>query len=142
MTLKDRRRGTPVDYAKDEKFFQVVEELAQRANSEGDARAERRNRQRRPYPYNQYVAAFVGGRMPRASEFEEVRCHDISTGGFSYLSNKLPSHDTMVAAFGLAPGFTYLTAQVRYAKRVTYGKTSAFQVGCKFLGRIDVDQVL
>ena len=74
--------------------------------------------------------------MPTPEEFRQVRCHDISTGGFSYFTPDLPDHDLIVAAFGLPPEFTYLSAQIRYAKRVAQGASAMFQIGCQFLGRI------
>lgn len=128
----------PVDYAKDAKFFEIVHGLTHHAD-QNDPGPERRGRQRRPYPYDQYVAPFLDGDLPPPEEFERVRCHDLSTGGFSYLTTRLPNHDMIVAAFGTPPCFTYLTAQIRYAKRVTQKGTSMFQVGCQFLGRIASD---
>lgn len=129
----------PVDYAKDAKFFEFVHQLARRSGDQECRSSERRYRERRPYPYDQYVAPFRAGRMPEAEDFERVRCHDLSTCGFSFLTSRLPNHDLIVAAFGTPPGFTYLTAQIRYAKRVSHTGCSMFQVGCQFLGRIDSD---
>jgi hypothetical protein len=125
-----------VDYAKDAKFFQVVHDLTRQGGEPGHS-SERRGRQRRPYPYYQFVAPFRDSQMPPPEAFQQVRCHDISTGGFSYFTPHLPDHDVIVAAFGTAPDFTYLTAQIRYAKRVTQGARAMFQIGCQFLGRID-----
>jgi hypothetical protein len=127
-----------VDYAKDAKFFEVVKDLTRRA--EPGRSSERRGRQRQPYPCYQYVAPFRDSRMPSPEEFQQVRCHDISTGGFSYFTAELPDHDRIVAAFGTAPAFTYLTAEIHYAKRVAQGTNAMFQIGCQFLGRISGDE--
>lgn len=125
-----------VDYAKDEQFFEFVHELAHRPGS--GRGSERRDRQRRPYPCHQFVAPFRDARMPENDEYQPVLCHDLSTGGFSYFTDELPDHDLIVVAFGAAPKFTYITAQVRYAKRVAQGASALFQIGCMFLGRINL----
>jgi len=122
-----------VEYAKDAKFFQAVKSLTKRS---GDDDSERRGRARRPFTHEQYLAPFTEGLMPPVSAFQAYQCHDLSTGGFSYYCDELPPHDSIVAAFGVAPNLTYLTAQIRYVKRVSRGSRTLFQVGCQFLGRI------
>ena len=78
-----------VEYAKDAKFFTLVHELTQQSGPQ--LTSERRDRERQPFECYQYVAPFSDGRMPDPDEFNQCACHDLSTGGFSFLRQRCPS---------------------------------------------------
>jgi hypothetical protein len=99
--------------------------------AEFDERTERRRRPRYPFSRLQYIS-FSQLDDPQRQEFHAVPCHDLSTGGFSYLADQLPPSMQLIVALGNAPDFIHVLAEVRYIKRLSSGR---FHVGCKFLRR-------
>lgn len=96
---------------------------------------ERRRLDRLPFHSWQQVADFNGG-FPSADELRPVECFDLSAGGFSYFSEKLPEKDTIICVFGSDEEPVYITAQVRFTKRVQRGQQSQYLVGCRFLQKL------
>ena len=96
---------------------------------------ERRNQKRRAYPYVQIVAPLVDGKLPDAGSFFEVRCHDISPGGFSFLVSQPTSDHDYVVAFGTPPALHYLTARVVHVTPYRHNDQDMFLVGCAYTGR-------
>lgn len=121
-------------FTKDERYYSAISDAQQGIDDSG---IERRGRERSPYPCEQLVAPLHGERLPDASQFVRVKCHDLSTGGFSYFSPALPACDQIVVAFGNATRYTFLAAHIRYAKRVVQAGSTIFQIGCQFLGRME-----
>lgn len=105
-------------------------------SGERPARTERRQHERRPYSQVQWIAPYAGGRPPDQSMFKEVKCHDVSAGGFSYLLAEPPLYDSLVVELGAKPDSIYLTASVVRHEQVAWGKTPLFLVGCRFTGRV------
>lgn len=99
---------------------------------------DRRVPNRRRFTAIQFVAP-LGRKMPRSDEFVAVRCRDLSTGGFSYYATHPPEHGKVICAFGTAPDFLYLTAQVLYSKPVTIDGRAAYLIGCRFLQKVNYD---
>ncbi|MBN2475810.1 MAG: PAS domain S-box protein [Pirellulales bacterium] len=97
--------------------------------------AERRGRARRSYPYRQKVAAIIEGKLPQRDMFVEVQCHDISSGGFSFLCDSPPATDTLVIALGAPPKTSYLIAQIAHITRTEAKGEGKFLVGCNYVGR-------
>jgi PAS domain S-box-containing protein len=96
---------------------------------------ERRRHPRRPFPYKQRIAAVVDGKLPDRQTFVDVQCKDIAASGFSFLSPKPPSSDTLVVALGVPPKVTYLVAQVVHVTRVEKRGQRKFLIGCSYVGR-------
>jgi PAS domain S-box-containing protein len=96
---------------------------------------ERRRRPRLSYPYRQFVAPVLGGKLPGKQEFLEIECSDIASGGFSFLSATPPQSETLVVGLGNPPKLTYLTAQVVHVTRVDRDGRRVFLVGCNYTGR-------
>ena len=67
-------------------------------------RSERRKRPRRAFGYFQRIAPYDGQKLPPPAMFCEVRCWDISAGGFSFVSSRPPEHTDYVVALGACPG--------------------------------------
>src|SRR5262245_54076890 len=82
--------------------------------------SDRRVSPRVSYPYVQWVAPSGDGKMPPRREFREVRCRDISAGGFCYLAETAPEHKTVVISLGPAAGLTCLAAEVAQVTPVEY----------------------
>jgi len=97
---------------------------------------ERRRRPRRSYPYCQMIAPVVGEQMPPPAAFLEIRCNDISAGGFSYLAAKPPESNVLIVALGVPPKLTYLRAEVAHVNRVKQGEETAYLIGCTYTGRV------
>jgi len=97
--------------------------------------AERRKRPRRSYPYLQRIAPVIGGMLPDKDDFCNVQCNDIAAGGFSYISESVPSSDTLVVALGIPPKVTYLTARVAHSTEIMRNGRNMFVIGCSYTGR-------
>jgi hypothetical protein len=102
-----------------------------------DEYVERRRKPRRAYPYVQLVAPVFDGKLPKRNLFHPVRCKDIAAGGFSFLSATKPDYDHCVAAFGVAPSFTYLMAKVVHSHATDVDGEIMYVVGCQYTGRVD-----
>ena len=96
---------------------------------------ERRKRSRRAYPYFQLVAFCTGDGLPDKSAFKEVRCNDISAGGFSFFSATPPPSETLVVALGAPPKLMYLVAQVAHVTRTKRDGEKTYLIGCNYIGR-------
>ncbi|MCA9246580.1 MAG: PAS domain S-box protein [Planctomycetales bacterium] len=103
-----------------------------------DSQGERRRRPRRLYPYVQRIAPVVDGRIPTIDDFFEVRCRDIAAGGFSFLMPRPPKQTEYVAAFGVAPALTYLTATVAHTTQLEIDGKLMHIIGCEYTGRVDL----
>lgn len=96
---------------------------------------ERRRYKRHPFPYAQQVAAYDGENSPSAKDFFEVECHDISTDGISFFTDRPVCHQDLVITLGRSPDVKYMTARVVHTTEVT---PTRFLVGCRFTGRCNV----
>ena len=94
----------------DAHFFNLVHELA--GSREGAEDGERRDVTRQPFGSTQRIAPYTGPNIPPASMFSEVRCHDLTQQGFSFLLPKRPAYKKLVASFGPAKTPIYAAAQV------------------------------
>lgn len=116
---------------------QQLSELSEAwAKNRANVETDRRSAERKPYPCMQRIGAFKG-EIPAWDNLQEVRCHDLSTTGFSFFTPTMPSRETIVAVFGSETENVVLLAQVRYVKRVAKGETNLYLVGCKFLRKLN-----
>lgn len=123
---------------------------------------ERRETRRRRWLGVQWVAYWDGGRFPADHEFQEVRCHDLSCGGFSFFVFQPLPGPQLVAAFGRKPDLIYLAAEQVHAVHVLLfpsGRVLSVEnpeeavhrrhpngeigqplllIGCRFLQRLDL----
>jgi PAS domain S-box-containing protein len=97
---------------------------------------DRRRRPRRLYPFKQSIAPICGGKIPAAQDFTDVQCHDISSGGFSFLSALPPVSDSFMVILGQPPQLTHVTAQVAHIRRAEQGGRRMYLIGCNYTGRI------
>ena len=81
---------------------QEAQESAERlSNSAVQASGrERREHNRNPYPTLQSIAPFDGHSRPALSDYMEVRCRDITPGGFSFFLRERPSFSKIIVVFG------------------------------------------
>ncbi len=99
--------------------------------------AERRKRPRRSFQYQQRVAPFIDGQTPPADSFREVQCHDISSGGFSFVVDQLPNHVRYIVALGMPPIQMHVVAKVIHSKTVTENGKTHHIIGCQYVSRAD-----
>jgi PAS domain S-box-containing protein len=109
---------------------------ASNATEQASQESDRRRRPRRLYPFKQSLAPICEGRIPTARDFTDVQCHDISSGGFSFLSAVPPTSDSFVVILGQPPQLTHVTAQVAHVRRVTHDGRRMYLIGCNYTGRI------
>jgi len=124
----------------------------------GSGIAERRRPQRHSMLAYHRIAAYHE-RIPEPSEFSPVLCHDLSTGGFSFFVEVIPTNKMLVVAFDHPDRVTYLKARIAHSENVRLYQsghveyigekashtrlypTGAFKsmilVGCEFLERIE-----
>ncbi len=96
-------------------FYQLVHQLAGPKNPEDD---ERRGQPRHAFPASQCIAPRRNAYVPPQNEFFEVQCHDLNSGGFSFLLEEKPDYDELVVSLGEPPEPIYLIARVTHCSRV------------------------
>ena len=96
---------------------------------------DRRNGRRKGYEAMQWLAPFEPGRPIRRESFREVRCRDISLGGFSYFLLERPDYDEVVVALGAYPNMTYVRAKVMHVAK-DLPTPGTYLVGCRFAERL------
>lgn len=99
---------------------------------------ERRAHQRRAYPYIQSIGPVYDGQLPELSDFQEVRCRDISPRGFSYLTPEAPDYVELVVTFGTPPSQLFLQARIVHVSPVVRDGRELLLVGCEYLQKIEL----
>jgi hypothetical protein len=84
----------------------------------GSLPRERRSAPRESFRVVQRIAQANGGKVPEQTAFFPVRCHDLSTRGFSFIVKRRPQFKSLVLALGTPPGVIYLAAEVRHCTDV------------------------
>jgi hypothetical protein len=113
-------------------FYTVVHEMRREAQlwvQRG------RSADRRAFSCRQWVAFYDDGDAEHERTFREVECHDLSTGGFSFLTSEIPEAERLCVRLGAPGKFVYLTAQMVHCLSVDTDGAPGFIIGCRFLGR-------
>ena len=140
----------------DANFYNLVHQLAEDQRKKVQ---ERRGAERQQFVCTQRIALRRDAGVPDESEFFDVRCHDLTRQGFSFLSPRAPTFHFLVAAFGAPPETIYLSARVARSQEVLidssgnvhanpdetavsdHGSPDGLQrmylVGCSFLERLE-----
>jgi hypothetical protein len=95
----------------------------------------RRNRGRNSFDCVQRLAPLSSDELPPMAAFEDVKCQDLSPGGFSFLSAIAPEHEDYVVELGKSPVLIYVTARVVHVSELRLRSQSQYLVGCRFTGR-------
>ncbi|HQU46709.1 MAG: hypothetical protein B7Z73_12320 [Planctomycetia bacterium 21-64-5] len=112
-------------------FYKEVHRLIAR-----ELHSDRRGGDRNAYRCVQRLAPLIGERVPPLSEFEEVRCQDLSPGGFSFVCDAPPEQEDYAVELGRAPVLIYVTARVVHVSEVRVGSRVQYLAGCRFTGRL------
>ena len=97
--------------------------------------SERRLELRRAYPTLQCIAPYDGQSIPELNRFQEVRCRDISSHGFSFFFDENPKFKQLVVVFGGGSSRILLIAEVRHISEFQRHGRTEYLVGCRYLGR-------
>lgn len=96
---------------------------------------DRRGGARKGFETTQWLAPFTPGKAIRRESFREVRCRDISLGGFSFVLEEVPDFTEVIVALGSPPNVTYVRAKVVHVGKGT-PHPGSFLVGCRFAERL------
>ena len=77
-----------------------------------DSAEDRRAHQREPFSPVQRVAPYDGSNLPQPTNYVDVHCHDLSRGGFSYLSPIRPTSTRLIAVLGVPPDMTCVETRI------------------------------
>ncbi len=116
----------------DAEFFSLVHHVLESSNS---IATERRGDNRHDFVSEQFVAPYVGGRLPEKGDFRRVRFQDLSPGGFSFFERQPLKCEFLVVALGDAP-FIFISAQIVRHRVTEFAGEAGYLVGCRFVARI------
>src|SRR5487761_736045 len=98
---------------------------------------------RHPFRDLQKIAGYkLGGPLPTAREFQQVRCYDLSVRGISFLSSTRPDYQALVVRLGSPPDARYMISSIANVAVVMHGDEQVFRVGCTFVSRLDPEEIL
>lgn len=121
--------------AYDPDFYRAVHELL--SGEQLASGANRRRRERRPFPVLQRMAPYSGGPFPSEAAFQTIVCHDLSETGCSFTVPAELVQDQLVIALGGGDETLYLLAQVvRQSSSDSAPGPEGVRVGCRFVGRL------
>ena len=115
-------------------FATTIGEFVQAVVSDGK---ERRMSQRFAYSAVQAVVPYDGKRLPTSDMFRRVLCHDLSTGGISFIWPSVPDFEQAVIKLAAAHRTLYVVARV-VSHRPLDSSHRRFLVGCAFLDRVRI----
>ncbi len=97
-------------------FFQMIHQIVNNREEEPDE--ERREDRRLSFDTTQQIAPWDGARFPAASEFFQVRCHDLTGNGLSFFLPAEPDFRSLVVQFGTQPNSLLAAAEIQRTSRV------------------------
>lgn len=121
------------DLANDvESQIDAIRQEMQSAEADGQ---ERRGCPRFSYPAIQTIAPCDGIQFPARNTFSQVRCHDISRRGISFLWPTPADFQYVVVKLSPMMNPVYLVAEVKRTEPVA-GLKDEFLICCQFLNRV------
>ena len=115
-------------------LFNTIDRLLKASDDELSS-DERRGCDRHSYPCIQLLAPYDDERLPGPGQFRQVRCLDLSPGGFSFTSYRPPESDWVIVALGTIP-FIFIVAEIRHKNPIRTDEGQEFSVGCRFVKRL------
>ena len=117
-----------------ESFEESIEEFVDAVASDGQ---DRRQSQRFAYTVVQNMAPYDGKKLPTSDMFRQVQCHDLSTGGISFIWPHDPEFEQVVIKLTAGQRTLYVVARV-VSRRPLDESKRRFLVGCRFLDRVRI----
>lgn len=96
---------------------------------------ERRASRRWPFPAMQPLAPYGHWGFPKVEMFAYVRCHDLSTGGVSFVMKDKPKFEFGVIGLGPPHERKFFVVHIVYCRAFKPG-SDEYLVGCQFVERI------
>jgi hypothetical protein len=96
---------------------------------------ERRASPRQPFSVVQPLAPYGHWGFPKVEMFVYVRCHDLSTGGISFLMKGEPKFEFGVIGLGPPHDRKFFVVHIVYRRPFKPG-SGEYLVGCQFVERI------
>jgi hypothetical protein len=118
----------------DANFFALVHHVLESRHAVSDA-GRPREHHRHEFLCHQFIAPYVGGVLPKQTDFRRVLCHDLSPSGFSYLESTPPECDFLIVALGSAP-YIFVSAQALHHEPIEVDGQTMYLMGCRFVARI------
>jgi hypothetical protein len=97
-------------------FYNLIHQLV--GAPPKDCAGEQRQGQRQAFLAKQWIAPGYTHEPPPESAWIEVRCHDLTGGGFSFFLAEPPTFERLLVAFGRPPSLVHVTARVTHCKDV------------------------
>jgi hypothetical protein len=123
----------PSARATDANFFALVHHVLQ--SQKTDTEEEQREQKRKRYSCLQHAAIYRNGVLPTRNEFFPILCSDLSSGGVSFLTNRVLAEQFLVLALGKEPQM-FLSAEVVNQTAERIANHQVHRVGCRFVGRL------
>lgn len=117
-----------------ESLAEAITEFVQAVASDSD---ERRLSHRFAYRAVQAVAPYDGTQFPTSDMFHRVQCHDLSTGGISFIWPHVPEFERVIIKLTAPHRILYVVASVVGHRPLDNAKRGVL-VGCKFLDRVRI----
>lgn len=138
----------------DAQFYEMIHRLSEGSETEF---SDRRREPRHAYEALQKVAPYDGKWFPALDEFVDVKCHDLTRAGFSFLLPRRPAFKSIVACFEGPDETLYFQAEIVRVSRaliqpggevevfgegkppagaVRPGARPALLIGCRFVKRL------
>ena len=111
------------------------------ARTNKQRKSERRAHPRYPFSRTQCIAPLVDHQFPPPEMFQEIRCQDISSGGFSFELSEPPGFSMLVLALGPEGNAKHLIAAIVRTRKVEQEGTTVCIVGAHFIGKFDANGV-
>jgi len=115
----------------------LAESIGEFVQADASDHKERRVSQRFAYNVVQSAVPYDGKRLPTSDMFRKVQCHDLSTGGMSFVWPHAPEFERVVIKLAAPHRTLYVVARVTSHRQVGDSKRG-FLVGCKFLDRVRI----
>lgn len=107
-----------------------------KANGTAGATAGSASTEKFRYEVWQYVAPLEAEAWPSPELFERVLCRDLSSSGFSFFCERLPSYQTLIVALGNPPELRFFVAQVTNSPAVSVHGKGGHLISCEFTRKL------
>ena len=123
-----------ISVEEDQTLAETIGEFVQAVAADNN---ERRLSQRFAYNVVQSAVPYDGKRLPTSDMFRKVQCHDLSTGGMSFVWPHAPEFERVIVKLAAPNRNLYVVARVVSHRQVGDAKRG-FLVCCKFLDRVRI----
>jgi len=106
-----------------------------------NARQQRRQSVRFPFPAVQLALPLIPGRPLGGHSLRKIQCHDLSRSGISFYWPQQPDFTHVCLGLGAHGGLSWVKARVVHSRRIEE-QEPRYLVGCAFTERVDTPSLL